>query len=66
MRFNVPLLILLLLVGGCRKPDGKVLGKPPTGKGYSVIAVKAGDTPHTNHVTMTIMAGAVDIRALEE
>jgi len=30
------------------------------------VTVKAGDTPHTNHVTMTIMAGAVDIRALEE
>jgi hypothetical protein len=45
MRFNVPLLILLLLAGGCRKPDGKVLGKPPTGKGYSVIAVRAGDIP---------------------
>ena len=45
MRFNVPLLILLLLAGGCRKPDGKVLGKPPTGKESSVIAVRAGDIP---------------------
>ena len=45
MRFNVPLLILLLLAGGCRKPDGKVLGKPPKGEVYNVIAVKAGDTP---------------------
>ena len=45
MRFNVPLLILLLLAGGCRKPNGKVLGKPPKGTVYNILAVNAGDTP---------------------
>jgi uncharacterized protein YdeI (BOF family) len=45
MQFNVSLLILLLLAGGCRKPEGKVLGKPPKGAVDSIIAVKAGDTP---------------------
>jgi len=38
-------LMLLVLVGGCAKPHGSVLGRAPKGDPRSVISVKAGDTP---------------------
>lgn len=38
-------LVCVALLGGCSRPQGKVLGKAPTGKTYHVISVKAGTTP---------------------
>ncbi len=37
----------LVLLNGCGKPKGKVLGVPPKGEPRSILAVKAGDTPPT-------------------
>ena len=49
MKFHViPLALVsvvsLLLVAGCGRPSGKVLGKAPTGKPDSVLSVKGGIT----------------------
>jgi uncharacterized protein YdeI (BOF family) len=45
MRKICAVLLGTLLLAGCHKPQGKVLGKAPSGEARSVIAVKAGDTP---------------------
>jgi len=44
MQRALSFLIFLLLVAGCSKPEGKVLGKTPKGEVQNFIAVKAGDT----------------------
>ena len=36
---------MLLLVSGCQKQQGTVLGKAPSGDVRSILAVRAGDAP---------------------
>ena len=38
-------LICLLLVSGCGKPKGTVLGKEPRGAAQTVLSIRAGTTP---------------------
>ncbi len=35
----------LLLLAGCHRPQGTVLGKAPRGEPHTILAVRAGDTP---------------------
>lgn len=44
MRLALVTFVGLLLVAGCGKPSGKVLGKAPKGKPDSVLSVKGGTT----------------------
>jgi uncharacterized protein YdeI (BOF family) len=41
----------VLLLAGCHKQHGTVLGRAPIGEPRSIIAIRAGDTP--SQVTMT-------------
>jgi uncharacterized protein YdeI (BOF family) len=36
---------LVCFIGACKRQEGTVLGKSPTGELRTIIAVKAGDTP---------------------
>jgi uncharacterized protein YdeI (BOF family) len=45
MKNLVALLISLLLVAGCHRPQGNVKGKPPMGDVRTILAIRAGDTP---------------------
>lgn len=45
MRAGCAALLSLLLVTGCHKPQGTVLGSAPKAEARPIIAVKAGDTP---------------------
>jgi uncharacterized protein YdeI (BOF family) len=44
MKYLVVLLVSLL-VAGCHRPQGKVLGKLPAGNVRTILAIRAGDTP---------------------
>ena len=36
-----------VLLTACHRQTGTLLGKPPTGAQHTILAVRAGDTPHT-------------------
>ena len=45
MRIARASLNLLLIAGGCHKPQGTVLGRTPEGELRTILSVKAGNTP---------------------
>jgi len=46
MKYSLLIVVLSLVVlTGCSRPKGKVLGKAPGGEPRTILAVHAGDTP---------------------
>ena len=45
MRWFLICMMVVVVVAGCYKPKGKVLGKAPGTEPRTILAVRAGDTP---------------------